>query len=107
MILPDYYRDTIKDELPKELTDKMLEFLNELKDKYISEVRDGNYSDNAEMYHDQLSGIVDFLESIGLYAEYGWPGHRNEYIFADEEGVELYLDYCYQCREEDMFDEQS
>lgn len=105
MILPDYYMDTIKDELPKELTDKMLEFLNELKDKYMAEVRSGLHPDIAEMYHNQLSGIVEFLESIGLYAEYGWPGHRNEYIFADEEDAELYLDYYYQCREEDMSDE--
>lgn len=105
MIFPDYYRDTIKDELPKELTDKMLEFLNELNDKYIAEVRDGDYYNMADVYNNHLDGIVNFLESIGLYAEYGWPGHRNEYIFADEEDAELFLDYYYQCREEDMFDE--
>lgn len=62
--------------------------------------KDVEYKSKMERFNNylsNLSGMKKTLESIGIYVEYDWPGHRGKWFFPTYNDALGYKDWIFQC----------
>lgn len=95
MIDPSKYENNRAFELSSDMQQDILYILNNLYQKYM-DCATRRYNLRAEMYLEKTSYIREFLKDLGIYAEIGWAGHRNEYFFPNVNDAEAELDWIMQ-----------
>ena len=95
----DDYRDNAAKQLPPDIHDDILIYMDRL-----AENRNKAYGTNLELwefYGEQLIAIRHFLDYLGIRVGYDWVGHRGKHFYITEEDAENQIDWMEQCADYD------
>ena len=94
---PYQYYSPAAENLPKEMIEDIIQFLNR-KQKIVLKNRLRGIESNDEV---ELKAILHFLDFIGLHACYNMVGYRGTYHFPTYDDCEMWEDWIWQCRDKE------